>query len=132
MTTFGSALVRRKAFFLGSARISEVEEVVGGESHVRFFHQDHLGSTNVITNEKGEETLLMEYLPFGEVKLRVGSDPVSHTFTGHEEDLESSLIYANARYYDPKIGRFVTADPTVQQPHDPQDLNVHLQQPMDI
>ena len=65
----------------------------------------------------------MEYLPFGEVKVRTGSDPVHHTFTGHEEDLETSLIYANARYYDPVIGRFITADPTVQRPSDPQDLN---------
>ncbi|PIW65535.1 MAG: hypothetical protein COW12_01375, partial [Candidatus Omnitrophica bacterium CG12_big_fil_rev_8_21_14_0_65_45_16] len=81
----------RKAFFLGSTRIAEEEETDQGVSYVRFFHQDHLGSTNVVTNLQGEQVLLMEYLPFGEVKVRTGSDPVHHTFTGHEEDLETSL-----------------------------------------
>ena len=134
-----SSLIR-KSFFLGNTRIAEEEHAIPsglqfacavgtpcGEidpvHHLRFFHQDHLGSTNIITNEQGQQTLLMEYFPFGEVKVRTGSDPVTHTFTGHEEDLETDLIYANARYYDPKIGRFITPDTYVQSPEDPQSLN---------
>ena len=91
--------------------------------YLRWFHGDHLGSTNVVTNSQGNQVLLMEYLPYGEVKVRTGSDAVTHTFTGHEEDLESNLIYANARYYDPKIGRFITPDTFVQAPDDPQSHN---------
>ncbi len=116
----------RKAFFLGEARIAEFEQIQNAEGvppHIRFFHGDHLGSTNIITNEQGNQTLLMEYLPYGEVKLRVGTDPVQNTFTGQKEDLESGLMYYNARYYDPKIGRFIQADSIVPNATDPQEFN---------
>jgi RHS repeat-associated protein len=32
-------------------------------------------------------------------------------FQGHAKDLESGLIYMRNRYYDPEMGRFVSADP---------------------
>lgn len=32
-------------------------------------------------------------------------------FQGHEKDLETGLIYVRNRYYDPELGRFITADP---------------------
>src|SRR5262249_18756836 len=32
-------------------------------------------------------------------------------FTGREFDSESGLLYYRARYYDPKIGRFISEDP---------------------
>ena len=120
----GSTLVR-KAFFLGDTRIAELElaSTSGAVPHLRFFHGDHLGSTNVITNEQGQQSLLMEYLPYGEVKLRVGTDPVHNTFTGQKEDLESGLMYYNARFYDPKIGRFIQADSIVGDPSNPQSFN---------
>ncbi|MBL7130967.1 MAG: RHS repeat-associated core domain-containing protein [Candidatus Omnitrophica bacterium] len=38
-------------------------------------------------------------------------------------DSETGLYYYGARYYNPVIGRFITADLTVQHPGDPQDLN---------
>ena len=121
----GSSMLTRKAFFLGDTRVAEYElaGTSGAVPHLRFFHQDHLGSTNIVTNEQGQQTLLMEYLPYGEVKRIVGSDPVQNTYTGQKSDSESNLMYYNARYYDPKIGRFITADPTIQSPYDPQDLN---------
>jgi RHS repeat-associated protein len=46
-----------------------------------------------------------------------------HYFTGKTLDDESGLMYYGGRYYNPKLGRFVTADPTIQHPYDPQDLN---------
>ena len=44
-------------------------------------------------------------------------------FTGKKSDDESGLIYFGARYYDPKLGRFITADTIVQSPSNPQTLN---------
>ena len=38
-------------------------------------------------------------------------------------DKETGLYYYGRRYYDSSIGRFITADPTIQRPDDPQDLN---------
>ena len=45
-------------------------------------------------------------------------------YTGQESDLaETGLYYYGARYYDPAIGRFITADSIVQDPGDPQSFN---------
>ena len=33
------------------------------------------------------------------------------TFTGHQYDRATGLVYARARYYDPALGRFLSQDP---------------------
>lgn len=33
------------------------------------------------------------------------------SFQGHPRDLETGLVYVRNRYYDPELGRFITADP---------------------
>ena len=38
-------------------------------------------------------------------------------------DPESGLYYYGGRYYDPDLGRFISPDPFVGQPGDPQNLN---------
>jgi len=50
------------------------------------------------------------------------AQPSNYLFTGKELD-SSGLYYYGARYYDPLIGRFITADPTIARPYDSQDLN---------
>ena len=44
-------------------------------------------------------------------------------FTGHEHLDSVSLIHMNGRVYDPVLGRFLSADPTVQFPDSTQGLN---------
>ena len=39
-----------------------------------------------------------------------GSSDSSYLFTGQELDFESELYYYNARYYNPKLGRFISRD----------------------
>jgi RHS repeat-associated protein len=34
-----------------------------------------------------------------------------HAYTGRESDSETSLYYYRARYYDPRLGRFISEDP---------------------
>ena len=51
------------------------------------------------------------YTPFGE-KLNNPSANYDDTgFTGHIEDAASGLTYMQARYYDPRLGRFLSNDP---------------------
>ena len=44
-------------------------------------------------------------------------------FTGHEQLDNLDLIHMNGRVYDPRIGRFISADPYVTLPYDGQGLN---------
>ncbi len=88
---------------------------------VRYYHTDHLGSVVAVTGPTGQSLEQVQYLPYGATYQRTGPIKVPHQFTGQLVDT-SGLYYYNARYYDPSLGRFLSADPTVQHPEDPQDL----------
>jgi RHS repeat-associated protein len=90
---------------------------------VLFYHLDHLGGTNVITNAAGTKVQLVEYDPWGKVSRSEGDGEASLRFTGQRLDPESGLMYYGGRYYDPVLGRFISPDPFVQAPGDPQALN---------
>ena len=103
---------------------------VGGESIASkrgtskyFYHNDHLGSVNVITDIAGTRVQLNEYDPWGAVSRASGTIDPDTRFTGQKLDPETGLYYYGGRYYDAEIGRFVSADPFVQTPYDPQNLN---------
>ena len=87
-----------------------------------YFHNDHLGSTTVITDASGsplaENT---KYDPWGEVKS--GGVKSKFQYTGQERDSETGLHYYNARYYDPYIRRFTQPDDIIQNVYSPQGLN---------
>ena len=51
---------------------------------------------------------------------------VTRKFTGQEYDPENSLYYYNARYYDPSIGIFTTADTVIPDPGDPLSYNRYM------
>ncbi|HDI13031.1 MAG TPA: RHS repeat protein, partial [Hadesarchaea archaeon] len=107
-----------KHVFLGTQRIATVED---GSTH--FYHTDHLGSANAVTDERGNLVQLIEHEPFGSIAVSSGSGEVRYRFMGRESDDETGLVYFGARYYDPVLGRFITADPLVQSLEDPQLLN---------
>jgi RHS repeat-associated protein len=77
-------------------------------SNTGFFHQDHLGSTRLVTLANKSIYENMDFLPFGE--QIAGSSGVTHKFTGKERDSESSLDYFGARYYSSSLGRFMSPD----------------------
>ena len=81
------------------------------------------GGINVITDIFGVRCQLTEYDPWGKVSYQDGNCDPKHRFTGKELDEESGLYYYGARYYDPNLMRFVSPDPFVQEPGNPQNFN---------
>lgn len=83
---------------------------------IYFFHQNHIGSSSVITDAFGAEVARAEYKPYGEIvqAWSPGQDIFRAKFAGKEWDKDASLYYFNARYYDPLTGRFMSADTQVQ------------------
>ena len=88
-----------------------------------FYHNDHLGGVNVITDMNGVKVQLNEYDPWGKVSRTEGNVDPEKRFTGQILDPESGLYYYGARYYDPELARFISPDPIVPSPGDPQTLN---------
>jgi len=76
------------------------------------FHQDHLDSIQSITDADGE-VKSKKYTPFGDTHTNIGMHTELRGWIGEREE-ETELVYLNARYYDPEIGRFVSPDPFAQ------------------
>ncbi|MBK8256962.1 MAG: VCBS repeat-containing protein [Polyangiaceae bacterium] len=77
-----------------------------------FFHQNHIGSSSLVTDAAGWVVASAEYKPYGEVidLPGDGTDMFRSKFGGKEWDSDSQLYYFNARYYDPLTGRFMSPD----------------------
>lgn len=81
-------------------------QVVGGATTYNI--ANHLGSVVRTTDAAANPTLTREYDPWG--NLLQGSTTSGYAFTGREWDLETGLYYYRARYYDPRVGRFLSED----------------------
>jgi RHS repeat-associated protein len=69
---------------------------------------DALGSPVATTSTTGNVIDRTEYAPFGAPFNR----PVDGVgYTGHVMDQATGLVYAQQRYYDPMLGRFLSVDP---------------------
>ncbi len=82
-------------------------------AEIYFVHTDHLTGSNVITNGPGALEELMDYYPYGDIRLdeKAGTFSEQRKFGGHEYDGDTGLNYAGSRYYDASIGRFISQDP---------------------
>jgi RHS repeat-associated protein len=77
-----------------------------------FYHNDHLGTPQKITSVNGEVIWSATYTAFGEATLDPASTIINNLRApGQYYDEETGLYYNNQRYYDPTVGRYITADP---------------------
>jgi RHS repeat-associated protein len=78
---------------------------------VHYFHNDHLGTPQKLTDSTGAVAWSADYLPFGKADVTVEAVENNLRFSGQYYDEETGLHYNLNRYYDPKIGRYLRADP---------------------
>jgi len=90
---------------------------------VYYLHSDHLGSTSVASSDSGALHSRQGYTPYGEVRYVTGELPTEFGFTGQRNDSYIKLIQMGARWYDPSLGRFISADTIVPDFANPQSLN---------
>ncbi|WP_253707803.1 RHS repeat-associated core domain-containing protein [Treponema sp. OMZ 799] len=81
-----------------------------------YYHSDHLGSAQFVTDWRGKQYEHIEYTPYGELwveEVAAGLDKLPFRFTGKELDEETGLYYYGARYLDPKYSRWLSGDPAL-------------------
>jgi RHS repeat-associated protein len=106
---------------------------VGSGTAARYsLHTNHLGSVVHVGNSSGAriDSGYALYEPFGAYTLApTGTNPsvTDRGFTGHRQNnigaYNLGLIYMNARYCHPQLGRFVSPDTIVPEPENPQSYN---------
>jgi RHS repeat-associated protein len=96
-----------------------------GSAKTRYIHPDHLGSTNIVTDDTGAIVQQLDYYPYGVTRIS-GGQATKRQYVNRFAD-DTSLDYMNARYYDASRGQFVSEDPTFwalkMNLNDPQSLN---------
>ena len=80
-----------------------------------FYHSDHLGSANWITNSQGQAVQYIHYMPFGELweNQQAFEYDERFKFTGKERDAETGYDYFGARYYLSLLGIWLSPDPFI-------------------
>ena len=88
-------------------RYPHMDVMVQG-STISFLHRDHLATVKMVTHgTSGTVTESTGYAAFGEPKPATS---LPKGFIGERSDVETGMLYLNARYYDPVLGRFVSPD----------------------
>jgi len=79
-----------------------------------FIIGDHLGSTSLVTDSNGAVISEVKYKAWGEVRYASGTTLTNYTYTGQYSYVSDfGLMFYNARWYDPSLGRFAQADTIV-------------------
>lgn len=83
----------------------------GGTTY--FYSTDHVGSTVLMTDVTGAVVWSGEATPFGDQVAEDGvlADAEDLKYQGKDYDSLAGLVYMNARWYSPELGRFMSEDP---------------------
>jgi RHS repeat-associated protein len=107
--------IASKHVFADDARVSTKvsPDPTPPSEKVYFYQADRLGSAQFITDETGAAYEHLEYFPSGEIWVDEHSDTqrTPYLFSGKELDDETGLSYFGARYYEPRQGQWISADP---------------------
>ncbi len=105
----------------------------GSNDEVHYLLRDHLGSVETITDEAGAVVERTSFDAWGKRRAEdwtALSNPQAYQsattprgFTGHEMLDGVGLVHMNGRVYEPELGRFLSADPVVQDATNTQALN---------
>ena len=121
-TVAGGVTTERSSYSIAGQLVA-VRVKSGSNSTLTYPYTDHLGSVVAMTGAAGGFIAgsLAQYEPFGDyhtMPAATANPAISDRgFTGHRQnntgDYDFGLIYMNARYYLPEVGRFVSADTIV-------------------
>ena len=122
-----------KYYMAGSTRIAMRKYTIPQNMTVEYLLSDHLGSTSLTTDANGAKVLELRYKAWGEVRASWTASPTTtpaykspaYTYTGQYSYMDDpttssttegfGLMFYNARWYDPALGRSAQADTMIPQ-----------------
>lgn len=119
--------------YLGDFAIQSIKST--GQEQLVYILKDHLGSASVYFDGTGK---VIEEASFDSFGLRRGANwqailspdalktlqsITERGFTNHIQIDHANIVHMGGRIYDPQTGRFLQADPFVEEPRDAQTLN---------
>ena len=106
--TDATGLLVKAYIYMGGIRIA----TIAADGSICYYHNNHLETPEVMTNQSGSVVWKADYLPFGKADVDPASTVVNDfRFPGQIFDGETGYHYNWNRYYDTETGRYVTADP---------------------
>ena len=84
---------------------------IDNDSQIYYYHVDHLGTPQSMSDAAGTTVWKADYEPFGKANVKVNTVENNLRFPGQYYDRETGLHYNYFRDYDPGTGRYVEADP---------------------
>jgi len=99
--------------YMGDTRVARVNlDSMGKEASREYYVPDHLGSNIAMTDPTSVVAWDKAYLPYGDTydNLFPNQTENIHDYTGKELDEDTGLHYYGARYYNAKLGRFMSVD----------------------
>jgi len=116
--------------------IAPKTEQKGGKEQLYFYHPDHLGTANFVTDGDGYAYEFFLNLPFGETMVQQHSFTSDFTnrykFTGKELDTETGLYYYGARFYNPSTSIWLSVDPLAEMFPNWNPYNYVMQNPLNL
>lgn len=112
--------------------VAVVNQSSTGADTIQYFHRDAQGSVIAVTDSTGALSQQIVYDAFGKRQVNPVAVGISNPttayatnwgYTGHLELDDLNLVHMDGRVYDPTIGRFISADPNIQDPNDLQSYN---------
>jgi RHS repeat-associated protein len=104
----------KATYVYGGQQLLKEEPTASNRDHDVYLLSDGIvGSITHVTDSSGQVKDEYDYDAFG-IRSTTSQTSNSHGhygYTGQEYDAEAGLLYLRARYYDPQIGRFISADP---------------------
>jgi len=102
----GGTVVNTKTYYpaAGALRVG---------STLYYMLKDHLGSASVVTDTSGTIVGEDRFTPFGETRFTTGTMLTDKLYTGQREMTGLGIYHYQARFYSPRLGRFLSADTIV-------------------
>ncbi|WP_282993069.1 SpvB/TcaC N-terminal domain-containing protein [Leptospira santarosai] len=105
--------------YLNGVRIAAMNEA----GALAYYLTDQVDSVSHVLDDEGNTLSQIQYQPYGETFVQRGDLNFSPKYNSQELDRESGFYFFNARYYDPGIARFTSADTIIDGEFDTQGWN---------